>query len=380
MKYLGLLITFAFLLTLFASGQEINKRSAPSYTVTNDEATMRAIASDTADAVRGELQDDQTLAGVKTFSDSVYFSWDTQFDWNVLMNRYLTVKNVAYFQGSYCLFSGYIDVATYVEADSPSTFNSDLDVGGNLDVTGVVDVGDTLNVTGSANFDHHITLLDSTFFTDFFGTGLITNPFASIYTEVNDFLDTVYIEAPLIVTDTVNFGDQVRFTDYAIFEGNEDHKGDVYFSGSGAGFAFAEIYAYENTTATVVALVDSWYQVTVFSADGLSNYNTPSHTNDHITVGLDGIFQILVSGSIQGATVGKAYQMQVKVNNGASSLTNLSTGVTVDSSLARVPFSISGLADLNEDDTVELWVKSPSASPANVTFRFLNMTVMQVGM
>lgn len=154
---------------------------------------------------------------------------------------------------------------------------------------------------------------------------------------------------------------------------------DIIPSGSGSGLAYGEIYAYENATATTISVQNTWYQLTVFSADGVSNMTTPDHTNDHITIANTGVYKVQVAMTITGTAASKTYQVQVKKNNGATSFTNLSSGIKTSTSLVRRNVTIGGLISLTAADTLELWIKCTDATTANVTCRFLNLSVVQVG-
>jgi hypothetical protein len=48
--------------------------------------------------------------------------------------------------------------------------------------------------------------------------------------------------------------------------------------------AFGEIYTYDNAVATVLAAQDTWYQVTVFTANGVIHEMTPDFANNRIEV------------------------------------------------------------------------------------------------
>jgi hypothetical protein len=132
------------------------------------------------------------------------------------------------------------------------------------------------------------------------------------------------------------------------------------FTGTSTGFPYAYMYAQDAEDEITISGdgEPNKVQVTSFNADGPELNLDADHTNDHITVGTDGVYEILISGTIN-SVAGGAYRISFNVykNNGATALTGLhlhhdfAGGGSEDSSL-----SIVGLVSLSATDTIELWV------------------------
>lgn len=154
--------------------------------------------------------------------------------------------------------------------------------------------------------------------------------------------------------------------------------GDLLFTGSGGGLTYGEIYEIDNTTATTISTQNTWYQITIFGNNGVSNNTTPDHTNDHITVGTTGVYRVDYSASFSG-TGGKTYELEVKKNNGATSFTNTRVqrklGTTGDVGNAGG----TGLLSLTANDTVELWIRCIDVVTGNATMSEGNLNLIKIG-
>ena len=143
--------------------------------------------------------------------------------------------------------------------------------------------------------------------------------------------------------------------------------------------AYAEISATGNTTPTTVTTTATWYQITIFDTNGLSNDATPDHTNDHITVATTGTYRVMVTASISsGAGSTALFECVVKKNDGVTTLDNLHfhrqlSGGGGDTGAA----SASGLATLTAADTIELWV-SNETNAVDILFEDVTMSIVQV--
>lgn len=133
-------------------------------------------------------------------------------------------------------------------------------------------------------------------------------------------------------------------------------------SGSGVyGLRHGEISVDENTTATTVTVTDTWYQVTVFDTNGPSNDTTPDHTTDDITVDHTGVYFISVSASIRSVAAGggATFELQCKKNNGATDVGAVHTHRRLSGGGTDVgSISLSGIATLAENDTIEFWLRN----------------------
>lgn len=164
----------------------------------------------------------------------------------------------------------------------------------------------------------------------------------------------------------------------AVGSGAEKHLGDSYFSGSGSGLPFGEIYAAANTTASTISTQNVWYQFTGFNTNGQSNLTTPDHTNDHITITKAGIYKIDFNVSFSGGG-GKTYEVAVYKNNGATELTNIHIERKLGTAGDIGSAAASGFCSCSANDTIELWIRCTDVATANATIRDANLNVLQVG-
>lgn len=123
--------------------------------------------------------------------------------------------------------------------------------------------------------------------------------------------------------------------------------------------AIGEISAVDNAVETAIAVAATDYQVTIFDANGIGVNTTPDHTQDHITLGHDGYYEVMVSATINsvGGGASKA-KISVQKNNGSSIIIppmkrNLAGGGGESGVI-----SMSGFANLVLNDTIEVWVQN----------------------
>lgn len=142
---------------------------------------------------------------------------------------------------------------------------------------------------------------------------------------------------------------------------------------------YAAIEVESNSTETAVAVKETLYQVTVFDTNGLSNGAQPDHTEDHIRIVKEAVYEVEVSATIN-SVAGAASKMEMKVmkNNGASSIIphmdmDLGGGGSESS-----PISLHGFAKLDKGDTVELWVENED-NTQNYVVEDISLTVKQIG-
>ena len=155
---------------------------------------------------------------------------------------------------------------------------------------------------------------------------------------------------------------------------------DTYFN-SGGGLEFGEISAEGNAVATTIAVANTWYQVTIFDTNGVSNGSvTPDHTNDHITLGREGMYLVTVSVSIlsgSGATF--VLEGELAANNRAKQFANVHFDRQLSGGGGDVgSVSMSGIIDAAAADTIELWVRNIT-NTVNVTVENVTMSVVQIG-
>ena len=155
--------------------------------------------------------------------------------------------------------------------------------------------------------------------------------------------------------------------------------GDLLFV-SGGGLAIAEINVVSNAVQTVIASSGVAVQVTIFNTNGPSNNITPDHTNDHITITEAGIYLITVSSTINSVSgAASRLEMTVLKNNGAALVGALHCDRDVGGGGSESgSVSISGLADLSVDDTIEVWIENET-NTQNYIVEDITLTLVQIG-
>ncbi len=143
--------------------------------------------------------------------------------------------------------------------------------------------------------------------------------------------------------------------------------------------AYAEISVVGNVTETVIAASGTAVQVTIFDTDGESNKATPDHTNDHITIDVDGVYMLLVSATINSvAGAGSRFELTVQKNNGAAEVGALHCDRNISGGGGSSGvISMSGLAALVATDTVEVWIENES-NTANYIVEDITLVVYQI--
>lgn len=142
---------------------------------------------------------------------------------------------------------------------------------------------------------------------------------------------------------------------------------------------YGEIYAEGNSVETAIAVQNTWYQVTIFNANGQGNGATPDHTNDHITIATAGVYKVMVSLSLLSAA-GPAFTLEgeVKTENGTTACPNIHFDRDLGGGGGDVgSASMSGMSAYSEGETVEVWVRNKS-NTTNVIIEDVNLTVVQV--
>lgn len=179
----------------------------------------------------------------------------------------------------------------------------------------------------------------------------------------------------IIINDSaeVLIGDASNYTNFKT-------DGAIIFNGE-AGLAFGEMYIdKDNTTATPIAVQNTWYQVTQFDNNGQFKNVTPDYTNDHILIDNPGRYLVTFSACVRTAVAGLAslFEFQIYKNNGATAFGNLATcrnlsGGGGDSG----SISISGMFDVVQNDTIELWVRNMT-NTSDIIFKDANLTITQL--
>ena len=158
--------------------------------------------------------------------------------------------------------------------------------------------------------------------------------------------------------------------------GGVNIAGFQYFTGDG--LPYGDMFADDNSTATTISVVDTWYQIESFNTDVAENDADVDNTNDHITIGKTGKYFIAFNGDFHDGTVNNEYEIAVFKNNGATQLTGLKTHIMFDFATSEPQAVVQGIADLTSGDTIEVWVKNNTGGN-NVTCVFANLTIFQLG-
>lgn len=160
-------------------------------------------------------------------------------------------------------------------------------------------------------------------------------------------------------------------------------KSDTYWDGAGSGLPYGEIYGYNvSSTITISGTgIANKVQITAFAANGESNLTTPDHDNDHITIQKTGKYMVTVSITIESAGAGLASDIGISIfkNNGATEFQNLHchrrlVGGGVDAGSC----SISGIASLAANDTIEMWIWNDTNTD-DVVVDDVTLSLVQIG-
>lgn len=141
--------------------------------------------------------------------------------------------------------------------------------------------------------------------------------------------------------------------------------------------AFGEIYTYDNAVATVLAAQDTWYQVTVFTADGVIHEMIPDSANNRIEVVHTGNYLCTCSISSHSAQANDYVFALFK--NGVE-LENMESARTTSVAGQLIGGTITGLAALTTGDYVTLWVKrlDGGAISKSVTCSLINFSLVRL--
>lgn len=175
-----------------------------------------------------------------------------------------------------------------------------------------------------------------------------------------------------VVGDTKLGDDNTNYTEIS-------ETGDVVFVG-GAGLAYGEIYYANGGSAITLAAQDTWYQITSFDTNGVSNNTTPDHTNDHITVTKAGDYKIDFHISGHSAQSNN-YVIELKKNNGATGYSETRLYSTTAVAGQVDTYSGAGIISLDANDTVEVWIMRTDGGAVSKTFTVdaITLTLFQIG-
>ena len=157
---------------------------------------------------------------------------------------------------------------------------------------------------------------------------------------------------------------------------------DTYWVNDGSGLQFAQIYDEDGTGTVALAAQDTFYQLEVFTVDGESNGATPAFGEDHITIDKAGKYYVYIGiGFSQTTAVSIEYDFHVHINNGDTDFPCISAHRNSGGASAVGNCSAAGVIDLDNGDTVEIWVErlDGAAVSRTITIQAVQLTLMQVG-
>ena len=184
-------------------------------------------------------------------------------------------------------------------------------------------------------------------------------------------ISTTSPDTKLQVVGDVKFGDDN--TNYVTI----DATGNLVFVG-GAGLAFGEIYARDNTTTTSTSTTKA--QILIFDTDGESNNMTAVNAQGHLVVTKPGKYKIDTSISIKNSS-GSAHVINVEMykNNGSVVFNNIHAGRNLGTGSDVGNLTMSGIVDLAVNDTIEIWITSDSGAARTITIEDIDFSAIQVG-
>ncbi len=149
----------------------------------------------------------------------------------------------------------------------------------------------------------------------------------------------------------------------------------------GAGLNYGEISVQDSAVVTEIAST-GYVQITNFNRNGLSNGGvTPDHTNDHISIGVKGTYDVNISLAVNNNSA-QSYivDFDVFTNDGTTQLINLHSHRTLDGGSTSVgSISMNGFVALSSSDTIELWAHLDTTGSRSLTVEDATLTVTQIG-
>jgi hypothetical protein len=185
----------------------------------------------------------------------------------------------------------------------------------------------------------------------------------------------IYVNAG---TDRVGIGTPEP-TSLLTVNGTTEIKNDLLFTDAGSGLSFGEITVVSNTIETTITTQGVSVQITVFDTNGCSNNTTPDHTSDDITILKEGCYLVNVSATVN-SIAGAASKLEItcKKNNGTSDvIPHMDRNMAGGGGEAGV-ISMSGIADLAVNDTIEIWIENET-NTQNYVVEDISLSLVQIG-
>jgi len=158
---------------------------------------------------------------------------------------------------------------------------------------------------------------------------------------------------------------------------NLNISNDLVFDTNGGGLQFAGLWTHTQDTITSESQND-WDQITTFTEAADYNGATPFVVNSDIVIAKDGKYFVsfdMAYSTVQAHTI----DLHVAKNNRETAFNNISS-VRKTSANAIGSVSASGIVDLAQGDTIELWVQRTTAgSNIVITIEKVNLKLFQIG-
>ena len=165
-------------------------------------------------------------------------------------------------------------------------------------------------------------------------------------------------------------------------KGNVKIGGDLYFAGTGTGLPYGQLYEEDGSSTLALAAQDTFYQITSFTVNGEANDAAPDEREDHITIGKAGRYLATINISFSQTTaVSIEYDFHLKINNGATDFPCVSAHRDTNGASTVGNCSCTGIVDLANGDTVELWVErlTGGGTTRTITIPQCSITLLHIG-
>ncbi len=191
----------------------------------------------------------------------------------------------------------------------------------------------------------------------------------------------IFIEGNLTINENLHVRNETKIGDLD----NENYikiesDGDINFV-NGSGLQYGEIWFKDNTDAVTLNSAGI-VQILNFDNNGSTNGNIISNsTSSDITIGEPGDYFVSVSSTvINNAAQSHIIDVSVYINNGAVEFENLHVHRSLTGGSGDVgSIGLSGIINVTNSDTIEIWATTDAAADRSVTFEDLTLSIMQIG-
>lgn len=142
--------------------------------------------------------------------------------------------------------------------------------------------------------------------------------------------------------------------------------------------AYAGISVIDNTN-TITLNSAAHTQIIDFNTNDPSIGVTPEHASDHLVVLIGGDYFVNCSVAVKNSSgTPHIIHVEVKKNNGAVDVLPAHAHRSLPTASDIGSISLSGIATLEANDTIELWASTDSGTDRNVTFEDVVLTIVRV--